>query len=115
MGHECIIAEDLGIIPPEVNELRTRHKLEGMSVLQFAFDDDNRNNPHHPNNITFDRVVYTGTHDNDTTLGWWNDKNRKRLETFHEKGENAVQTMIRLALESPAGRRLFLSGFDGVR
>ncbi len=101
--HECIIAEDLGIIPPEVNELRIRHKLEGMSVLQFAFDDDNRNNPHHPNNITFDRVVYTGTHDNDTTLGWWNDKNRKRLKPFMKKDENAVQTMIRLALESPAG------------
>jgi len=100
--HECIIAEDLGIIPKEVTELRRRHNLEGMSVLQFAFDDDNKDNPHKPENITFDRVVYTGTHDNNTTKGWWNDKKRKRLKPYMETGESVCQTMIRLAKESPA-------------
>ena len=100
--HECIIAEDLGIIPKEVTELRRRHNLEGMSVLQFAFDDDNKDNPHKPENITFDRVVYTGTHDNNTTKGWWNNKKRKRLEPYMETGESVCQTMIRLAKESPA-------------
>lgn len=102
-SHECIIAEDLGIIPAEVTELRQRHKLEGMSVLQFAFDDDNKDNPHKPENITFDRVVYTGTHDNNTTKGWWNEKKRKRLKPYMKKGESICQTMIRLAVESPAG------------
>ena len=102
-SHECIIAEDLGIIPPEVTELRQRHKLEGMSVLQFAFDDDNKDNPHKPENITFDRVVYTGTHDNNTTKGWWNEKKRKRLKPYIKEGETVCQAMIRLATESPAG------------
>ena len=101
-NHECIIAEDLGIIPKEVTELRKRHNLQGMSVLQFAFDDNNKDNPHKPENITSDRVVYTGTHDNDTTLGWWTEKQRKRLKPYMKNGETVCQTMIRLARESPA-------------
>ena len=64
-----VVAEDLGIITPEVNVLREKFHLPGMSVLQFSFDsfDDN---PHKPKNIQHDRIVYTGTHDNDTTEGW---------------------------------------------
>ena len=100
--HECIIAEDLGIIPKAVTQLRKRHNLEGMSVLQFAFDDDNKDNPHKPENITIDRVVYTGTHDNNTTKGWWEEKQRKRLIPYIKDGESVCQTMIRLAKESPA-------------
>lgn len=65
-----IIAEDLGIITPDVVELRDKFKLPGMRVLQFAFGEDENNHflPHHyiPNT-----VAYTGTHDNDTTQGWW--------------------------------------------
>ena len=102
-NHKCIIAEDLGIIPKEVTELRKRHNLEGMSVLQFAFDDDNKDNPHKPENITSDRIVYTGTHDNNTTKGWWDEKNRKRLKPYMKEGESVCQTMIRLAKESLAG------------
>ena len=65
-----IVAEDLGVITPEVEALRRQFSLPGMAVLQFAFDafDDN---PHKPANIGSDRIVYTGTHDNDTTLGWY--------------------------------------------
>ena len=100
-SHECIIAEDLGIIPKEVTTLRQKHKLDGMSVLQFAFDDANKDNPHKPENIT-DRVVYTGTHDNNTTKGWWAEKQRKRLKPYmNEDGETVCQTMIHT--ESPAG------------
>jgi 4-alpha-glucanotransferase len=66
-----IIAEDLGLITPDVLLLRDQFKLPGMRVLQFAFGDGEINYflPHHyvPNT-----VAYTGTHDNDTTLGWWN-------------------------------------------
>ncbi len=63
-----IIAEDLGIIPQSVHEMRRKHRIPGMAVLQFSNDDFG--NPHHPDNHTEDTVVYTGTHDNDTTVGW---------------------------------------------
>jgi 4-alpha-glucanotransferase len=69
-GHLPIVAEDLGIITPEVTALRKKHKLPGMSVLQFGFD-EYADNPHKPANIKQDTVVYTGTHDNDTTKGWY--------------------------------------------
>ena len=71
-GHLPIVAEDLGIITPEVTALRKKYKLPGMSVLQFGFD-EYEDNPHKPQNIKQDSVVYTGTHDNDTTKGWFND------------------------------------------
>lgn len=65
------VAEDLGIITPEVIALRKKYHLPGMSILQFGFDEFD-DNPHKPKNITEDTVVYTGTHDNDTTKGWFN-------------------------------------------
>jgi len=70
MGNLPLVAEDLGIITPAVTELRKRFRLPGMAVLQFAFDAF-EDNPHKPSNITPDTVVYTGTHDNDTTRGWF--------------------------------------------
>jgi len=70
MGNLPLVAEDLGIITPAVTELRKRFNLPGMAVLQFAFDAF-EDNPHKPRNITPDTVVYTGTHDNDTTRGWF--------------------------------------------
>ena len=116
-----IVAEDLGIITPEVRELRRKYRLPGMSVLQFAFDhfDDN---PHKPVNITPDSIVYTGTHDNDTCVGWFNG-----LEP-HEKDyvfqvlevpptEDIARLMIESAMHSKADRAIaplqdFL-GLDG--
>ena len=65
------VAEDLGIITPEVTALRKKYHLPGMSILQFGFDEF-EDNPHKPQNIKEDTVVYTGTHDNDTTKGWFN-------------------------------------------
>ncbi len=65
-----LVAEDLGIITPEVEALRDRFKLPGMKVLQFAFSGD-PNNPHLPFRYPRNSVVYTGTHDNDTTIGWY--------------------------------------------
>ena len=70
-GHLPIVAEDLGIITAEVTALRKKFNLPGMSVLQFGFD-EHADNPHKPENINDDSVVYTGTHDNDTTKGWYN-------------------------------------------
>ena len=65
-----IIAEDLGLITPQVTALREACGLPGMRILQFAFG-GGPDNPYLPHNHTPDTVAYTGTHDNDTTLGWW--------------------------------------------
>jgi len=65
------IAEDLGVITEDVIRLRENFQLPGMKVLQFAFDDHNPRNPFLPHNFSTRCVVYTGTHDNDTTLGWY--------------------------------------------
>jgi 4-alpha-glucanotransferase len=70
LGELPIIAEDLGVITDEVIELRETFGLPGMKILVFAFDDD-ASNPFLPHNFTADNVVYTGTHDNDTSLGWY--------------------------------------------
>jgi len=66
-----LVAEDLGIITEEVNELRNSFDLPGMKILQFAFDGSS-DNFYLPHNHEKNSVVYTGTHDNDTTLGWFN-------------------------------------------
>ena len=64
------IAEDLGMITPDVPALRDRYQLPGMRVLQFGFDGDSKNT-HLPENYVHNSVVYTGTHDNNTTRGWF--------------------------------------------
>ena len=65
-----VVAEDLGVITPQVDALRTSFGLPGMRVAQFAFSGD-PDNPHLPRNYLANTVAYTGTHDNDTTLGWY--------------------------------------------
>lgn len=70
LGELPIIAEDLGEITPDVIELRDHFHLPGMKILVFAFDSD-AENEFLPHNYTPDSVVYTGTHDNDTTVGWY--------------------------------------------
>lgn len=69
-GDLPVIAEDLGVITDDVVALRRRFGLPGMHVLQFAFGSD-ATNPHLPHRCAPDAVVYTGTHDNDTAVGWW--------------------------------------------
>ena len=68
-----VIAEDLGFITPEVHAMRDRWGFPGMRVLQFAFGDESPEHPFKPHNFVRNCVVYTGTHDNDTTLGWFRD------------------------------------------
>jgi 4-alpha-glucanotransferase len=65
------VAENLGVITPEVEALRERFALPGMAILQFAFGTDPQAPDFKPHNYPRNRVVYTGTHDNDTTVGWW--------------------------------------------
>ena len=68
--HLPFLAEDLGLISEEVRDLRRMAGLPGMAVLQFAFDGDAQN-LYLPHNLEKDLVLYTGTHDNDTTVGWY--------------------------------------------
>ncbi len=70
LGHLPLIAEDLGVITPAVERLRDGLGLPGMVVLQFAFDPDDPDGPHRPENHHERQVLYTGTHDNDTLRGW---------------------------------------------
>jgi 4-alpha-glucanotransferase len=72
VGNLPIVAENLGVITPEVEALRKRFGFPGMAVLQFAFGDDNPDSPFLPHNFKRNLVVYVATHDNDTTIGWWN-------------------------------------------
>jgi 4-alpha-glucanotransferase len=71
LGQLPIVAEDLGVITPEVETLRERFGFPGMAVLQFAFGSDPQASKFLPHNYVRNLVVYTGTHDNDTTTGWW--------------------------------------------
>jgi 4-alpha-glucanotransferase len=70
LGEIPLVAEDLGLITDDVRALRDRFELPGMVVAQFAFD-GHADNPHLPANHVPNSVAYTGTHDNDTTIGWW--------------------------------------------
>jgi 4-alpha-glucanotransferase len=80
------VAEDLGTITPEVHQLRQQYRLPGMLVMQFAFD-GSADNPYLPDNQIEEAVIYTGTHDNDTLLGWYaglNDETRRYIsELLH--------------------------------
>jgi 4-alpha-glucanotransferase len=71
LGDLPIVAENLGVITPEVEAIRTEFGFPGMAILQFAFGVDPQAPDFKPHNYPRDRVAYTGTHDNDTTVGWW--------------------------------------------
>ena len=83
------MAEDLGVITPEVEALRDAFGFPGMAILQFAFGSDAHGNDFLPHNYPKHKVVYTGTHDNDTVVGWWNagvgDSTRTAAEVERER------------------------------
>ncbi|MBU6428337.1 MAG: 4-alpha-glucanotransferase, partial [Cyanobacteria bacterium REEB65] len=105
LGRLPLIAEDLGVITPEVEELRDRFGLPGMKILQFAFGED-PTNAFLPHNYLANGVVYTGTHDNDTTAGWYaglGAKDRDHLAAYLGGTiEEPAWALIRLALASVA-------------
>lgn len=103
------IAEDLGSITPEVIEIREQFQLPGMKVLQFAFDRDDPGHPFLPHNYEPQTVAYTGTHDNNTSRGWFereaNPAVRKRVEQYLGRKVSVQQVaaeMVRLVMASPA-------------
>lgn len=112
LGEAPIIAEDLGVITPEVEALRDGFGFPGMKILQFAFSD--QTNPFLPHNYPEDGnvIVYTGTHDNDTTLGWYKsapEEEREFMRAYLQEQGIAFDTpaevpwaLITLAFKSPA-------------
>ena len=100
-----LVAEDLGVITPEVTALRREFGLPGMRVLQFGFDGDPAN-LHLPHEHAVDAVVYTGTHDNDTTVGWYAGlahESRDQVRRYLGRSDDdAVDALRRAALASVA-------------
>jgi 4-alpha-glucanotransferase len=100
-----VIAEDLGIITPEVEKLRDDFQLPGMKVLQFAFGSDT-SNLNLPHNYSSNFLVYTGTHDNDTSLGWFNSLEKKERKLLHRyvngRGKQFVSNFMEYAWASAA-------------
>ncbi|MBT3048312.1 MAG: 4-alpha-glucanotransferase [Candidatus Thiodiazotropha sp.] len=100
-----LVAEDLGVITPEVEALRKAYHLPGMKILQFAFS-GGADNPYLPFHHSRDSVVYTGTHDNDTTLGWYkglDDTTREFVDDYLGKPREVMPwPLIRTALASRA-------------
>jgi 4-alpha-glucanotransferase len=109
LGTLPFIAEDLGVITPDVSALRDQFQLPGTRILQFAFD-GHSDNPYLPGNYVPNTVVYTGTHDNNTTRGWFDtlpEDQRRNLWNYLKrpagKSEDVAWELIRLAWSSVAG------------
>jgi 4-alpha-glucanotransferase len=106
LGNLPFIAEDLGVITPEVEALRDNFHLPGMKILQFAFDSDAAN-PYLPHNHVPNSVIYTGTHDNDTSKGWLDALSPKVRQQMYDylglPGLEPVQDLVRAALMSVSG------------
>lgn len=108
-GDKLIIAEDLGVITDEVRSLLKYSRLPGMRVMQFAFS-EGKDNTHMPHNYIENCVAYTGTHDNNTTLGYLyevSEWERERILDYCADGEGdlgaATHKIVRCALKSSAG------------
>ena len=122
LGNLPIIAEDLGVITPDVDALRDSLEYPGMRILQFAFGDDAKAATFRPECYPANCVVYTGTHDNDTTVGWYRSeagqdstrnqeqvtRERHNVRTYlHSDGSQIQWDMIGLALRSPAQTAIY--------
>lgn len=102
-GELPLVAEDLGIITDEVTALREKYGMPGMKILQFAFGDD-ASNPYLPHQHTQDSVSYTGTHDNNTTVGWFeelDDSIKERIYAYFGGSKETIPwLLIRASLAS---------------
>jgi len=109
-----LIAEDLGVITPDVREIMHRFGLPGMKLLLFAFGDDLATNPYIPHNVVENCVIFTGTHDNNTARGWFEKEagpeTRERLFRYLGRklaAEEVPWELVRLAMMSVANTAIF--------
>ena len=113
--HLPIIAEDLGVITSDVEKLRKNFQLPGMKILQFAFD-GKEDNPYLPKNIEGENwVVYTGTHDNSTSISWWEclDINSKtRIREEFKFSDNPSWSLIKMGMQTDAN--LFIAPIQDI-
>jgi len=116
LGDIPIIAEDLGVMTPDVEELRDSNNLPGMKIFQFAFDykGPGRLNPDNdflPHNYEYNCVAYTGTHDNDTTAGWYRalpEREKDIVRRYLARGDDdIVWSMMRVLMQSCAKYTIF--------
>jgi 4-alpha-glucanotransferase len=108
LGGLPFVAEDLGLITPDVGALRDEFRIPGTRVLQFAFD-GHADNPHLPDNYVPNTVVYTGTHDNPTTRGWYEERPGAERDTLWRQlkrgpgtARDAAPALLQLAWSSVA-------------
>ena len=110
-----IIAEDLGVITPDVEKLRKNFELPGMKILQFAFD-GSEDNPYLPKNIEGENwVVYTGTHDNSTCISWWEcleNNDKKRIMDEYKFSDNPSWSLIKIGMDTKAN--LFIAPIQDI-
>ena len=99
LGKLPIVAENLGVITPEVEAMRTEFGFPGMAILQFAFGKDPQAPDFKPHNYPRDSVAYTGTHDNDTTVGWWSSTGGDSTRTAEDIREERDFTRKYLATD----------------
>ena len=102
-----VVAEDLGVITPDVVEIKDHYNFPGMLVLHFAFYDDNHDNPYKPENHAQRALVYLGTHDNNTTRAWLDEADdviRGRYQIYLQEGEapEVTDSMLKLLMRSNA-------------
>ena len=109
-----IIAEDLGVITPDVTQLMARYRFPGMKVLLFAFGDDIKTNPYIPENFGENCLVYTGTHDNNTAKGWYAHdatlKEKDNLFTYVKRyvtSKEVSRVLVEIAMKSKAKVAIF--------
>nr|WP_271716162.1 4-alpha-glucanotransferase [Anaeromicropila herbilytica] len=111
IGDKKIIAEDLGVVVPEVRKVLNSAGYPGMKIIEFAFDSDPLNE-HLPHNYTSNMVVYGGTHDNETLVGFYQNKNKKEMKYALEylaikSKKELVDAIIKTAYASVAGVVIF--------
>jgi 4-alpha-glucanotransferase len=104
LGELPIIAENLGVITPEVENIRHKFGYPGMAILQFAFGNDPQGPSFRPHNYVRNLVAYTGTHDNDTVVGWWNS----------QAGAGSIRTAEDVTKEHAFARRYLGGGAEAI-
>lgn len=99
LGRLPVVAENLGVITPEVEALRTQFGFPGMAILQFAFGKDDQARSFKPHNYIHNLVAYSGTHDNDTVMGWWHSEGGDSTRTPEDIAEEKAHARAYLATD----------------
>jgi 4-alpha-glucanotransferase len=102
LGKLPVVAENLGVITPEVEALRNEFHFPGMAILQFAFGRDDQARSFRPHNYVHNLVAYSGTHDNDTVMGWWQSEGGDSTRTAQDIAAEKAHARQYLATDGAA-------------